>query len=230
MEKLKIINRSGAEIRLTKLVVDAQIGETITIPPDHEHNYACDSKLIDNVIRLDLPHQHPSNQPCIHLDGNFIDANKIAYVRMGDGDRWFVDPVHRATKLVRKHVYNSTISPIALAEFVLEQAGETKRVPDSDPAVWTAWWEITVPSRQKYLLIVDPVAALKAHRRYFVQGRGGPPLFGSPDEVMSRQQNNNVNGDICDIVMTQCNEYVEVKEHPRGMLELTSSSKPPYLV
>jgi len=120
MRKLKIINRSGVEIQLAKLVVDIQIGEIITIAPDHEHNYPCNRYLNDKSIHLDLALQYPINSPCIFLNGDFIDANKIAYVRKGDGNCWFVDPVHRPAKLVRKHVYNSTISPIALMECVSE--------------------------------------------------------------------------------------------------------------
>jgi hypothetical protein len=62
---------------------------------------------------------------------------------------------------------------MALVECVLEQSGETKRVPENIyPARNTAWWEITVPSRTKYLLIMDPVAVVIGHRRYFVQGGG----------------------------------------------------------
>jgi hypothetical protein len=80
------------------------------------------------------------------------------------------------------------------------------------------------------MLIVDPVAVEKGNRRYFVRRGGGPPLFGSIDDVMLRQQNNNVNGNICEVKMRQSNEYVEVKENTHGMLESTSSWRPPFLV
>jgi hypothetical protein len=231
MKKLKIINRSGMAIQLTELISGIQLEETISIAPDEERNYKCDRDFHDRRICLDLPLQYPINRPRIFLHGDFIDANKIAYVRKGDGNRWFVDPVHRAAKLVRKHVYNSTVSPIALVECVLEQIGETRRVPGTmDAARWTAWSEITVRSRTKHMLIVDPVAVEKGNRRYFVRRGGGPPLFGSIDDVMLRQQNNNVNGNICEIKMRQSNEYVEVKENSHGMLESTSSWRPPFLV
>jgi len=232
MKKLKIINRSGVAIQLTELIAGIQIGEIITIPLDCEHNYPCDRYLDDKSIRLDLSPEHSVDRSCIHLNGDFMDANKIAYVRKGRDDRWFVDPVRRGAKLVRKLVYNSTISPIALVECVSERTGETRRVRENiDTASWTAWSEITVPSRKKYVLIVDPVAMKRKQRKYFVRRGGGPPLVGSTAEVhMLRQQNENVNGDISEIIMTQSNEYVEVKENSHGMLEWTSAWRPRFLV
>jgi hypothetical protein len=219
MKKLKIINRSGVAIRLAELIAGIQIGEIITIAPDCEHNYPCNRYLEDKSIRLDLPPQHSVDCPCIHLNGDFMDANKIAYVRKGDGDRWFVDPIRRGAKLVRKRVCNSTASEIALAEFVLERIGETRRVPGkTDRAPWTAWWEIEMPSRTKNLLIVDPEAVVFQHRTYFGRG-GGPPLVGSSAEPhMLRQQNENIH----EIEMASHFKHVEVKEEsPGGSLELT---------
>ncbi len=128
MRKLKIINRLGVEIQLVELVAHKKIGGIITIAPDHEYKYPCNHNLDQKNIRLCLPHQHPINQSFIYLSSDFIDVNKITYVKKGDGDCWFVDPVHKATKLVRKHVYNSTFSPIALVECVLERIRDTIRV------------------------------------------------------------------------------------------------------
>jgi len=85
-----------------------------------------------------------------------------------------------------------------------------------------------MPSRTKNLLIVDPVAVVKQHRKYFGRG-GGPPLVGSTAEVhVLRQQNNNVN--IHEIKMASHNEHVEVKERSRGLLDWTSSWRPRFLV
>jgi len=120
MKKLKIINRSGVAIQLTELIAGIHIGEIITIALDCEHNYPCNHYLEDKAICLDLPPQHSVDRPCIHLNGDFMDANKIAYVRKGDGDRWFCRPYTHRAKLVRKCVCNSTPSQIALVEFVLE--------------------------------------------------------------------------------------------------------------
>jgi hypothetical protein len=161
----------------------------------------------------------------LYLD--FMIRNKIAYGRKGDGDLWFVDTIRRRGKLVRKCVSNGATSQIAVAEFVLERIGETQRVPGSnDPARWTAWSEITVDSRSKELLIVDPVAVENKVRRYFGREGGGPRLLGSIDQVnMLRQQNNNVNGDMHEIIMTKHNEHVEVKELSGGMLDWTSSRR-----
>jgi hypothetical protein len=228
MKKLKIINRSGVEIQLTELIAGVRIGKIIIIAADCEHNYPCNRYLDDNSIRLDLPSQHPVDRLCIHLNGDFMDANKIAYVRKGDGDRWFVDPIRRGAKLVRKRVCNSTHSRIALAEFVLERIGETRRVPGKiDRAPWTAWWEIEMPSRTKNLLIVDPVAVVEGHRKYF--GReGGLALVGSDADIhMLRQQNNNEN--IHEIKMASHAEHVDIKAFSDQLL-LRSSWRPPFLV
>jgi len=229
MKKLKIINRSGVVIQLAELIAGIQIGEIITIAPDCEHNYPCNRYLDDKSIRLDLSPQHSVDCPCIHLNGDFMDANKIAYVRKGDGDRWFVDPICRGAKLVRKHVRNSTPLQIALAEFVFERKGETVRVPGMiDHELWTAWWEIEMPSRTKKLLIVDPVAVVKQQRKYFGRG-GGLPIVGSIPEVdVLRRQNNNVN--IHEIKMASHNEHLEVKERSPGLLDWTSSWRPRLLV
>jgi hypothetical protein len=158
-----------------------------------------------------------------------MDANKIAYVRKGAVDRWFVDPIPRGAKLVRKHVCNSTHSQIAVAEFVSERIGETRRVLGRiDPPPWTAWWEIDMPSRTKNLLIVDPVALVEKHQKYFGRG-GGLPLVGSNADIqVLRRQNNNKN--IHEIKMASHDEHVEVKEIPGGLLDLISSWRPPFLV
>jgi hypothetical protein len=218
MKELKIINRSGVVIRLAKLIAGIQIGEIITIAPDCEHNYPCDRYLDDKSIRLDLPSQHSVDRPCIHLNSDFMDANKIAYVRKGDGDRWFVDPICRGAKLVKKHVCNSTPSQIALVEFASERRG-TRRVPGrTDRQPWTAFWEIEVPSRTKNLLIVDPVAVVNKHRIYF--GRvGGLPLVGCTANVHELRDHYKY---IQEIEMTSHFEHVEVKaKSPGGSLELT---------
>ncbi|CAM6050603.1 unnamed protein product [Sphagnum compactum] len=137
MKKLKIINRSGMTIQLAEIFAGIQIGEIIAIALDCEHNYPCNRYLEDRSIRLDLTPQHRVDRPCIHLNGDFMDANKIAYVRKGYGDHWFVDPIRRGAKLVRKRVCNSTPSQIALAELVFERKGETRRVPGKiDRALW----------------------------------------------------------------------------------------------
>jgi len=126
MKNLKIINRSGVEIQLAELIGPIQIGKIITIRRDSEHNYPCNRYLENKSIRLDLPSQHSVDRSCIYLNGDFMDANKIAYVRKGAGDRWFVDPIPRGAKLVRKRVCNSTHSQIAVAEFASERIGETR--------------------------------------------------------------------------------------------------------
>lgn len=85
-----------------------------------------------------------------------------------------------------------------------------------------------MPSRTKNLLTVDPVVVVEKHRKYFGRG-GGLPLVGSLTRVwMLRQQNNNMN--IHEITMASHNEHVEVKQSFDGLLELTSSWRPPFLV
>jgi len=42
-----------------------------------------------------------SKEAYIYLFGNFMEANKILYVKKGDGGYWFVNLVHMVTKLVR---------------------------------------------------------------------------------------------------------------------------------
>lgn len=97
----------------------------------------------------------------------------------------------------------------------------------SDPVRWTAWWEIKVDSRKINLLIVDPVAAKKGHRRYFGLEGSGLPLQGSIDDVNRlRRQSNNVNGDIHEITMTPRNERLEVKGGSHGMLNWTLLWRP----
>jgi hypothetical protein len=222
MKKLKIINRSWKSIQLTKLDGDIQIGDTITIAPDQEYKYACHSEMGDKTIRLRLPHENPIRKPFVYLNADFMQRNKIAYVRKGAHDCWFVDPIRRGVKLVRKCVHNSTASRIVVREFVLERIGETKRVPEKiDAATWTAWWGITVASRSKDLLIVDPVAVENKDRRYF---------GGKAEDNIWRQQNDNVNGDIDEIKMTKHAEHVEVKERSDGMLDWTPSRRRWFLV
>jgi hypothetical protein len=218
MKKLKIINRSGVEIQLAELIAGIQIGEIITIAPDGEKSYPCNRYLDDKSIRLDLPTQHPVDRPCIHLNGDFMDANQIAYVRKGNGDRWFVDPICRGAKLVTKHVRNSTPSQIALVESVPVRSG-TRRVPGrTDRSPWTAFWEIEVPSRTKNLLIVDPVAVANQHRIYFGRGRGLPLVGSTADVHELRDHYKNIE----EIEMASHYEHVEVKEKsPGGSLELT---------
>ncbi|CAK9200765.1 unnamed protein product [Sphagnum troendelagicum] len=226
MKNLKIINRSGEEIQLVELVDTIQIGEIITVRRDSEHNYPCNRYLEDKSIRLDLPSQHSVDRSCIYLNGDFMETNKIAYVRKGAGDRWFVDPIPRGAKLVRKRVCNSTHAQIAVAEFASEQIGKTRRVPGRiDPPPWTAWWEIQIPERKKNLLVVDPG---NKDRKYFGR-RGGEPLVGSNADIrVLRQQNNNEN--IHEIKIASHDEHVEVKEIPGGLLDLISSWRPPFLV
>jgi hypothetical protein len=223
MQELKIINRSGQSIR-SEMQFACLPGNRIPINPDCEHNYLCDRYLKTKAICLYL-----SPGRCIFLYNDFIDKNMIAYVRKGDGDHWFVDPIPRGAKLVRKHVCNSTPSQIAVAEFASERTGVTRRPPGSDDlAPWTAWWEIQIPSRMKGLLIVDHGAVVKKHRKYFGRG-GGVPLVGNDTDVqVLRLQNNNVN--IFEINMASHNEHVEVKEIPGGLLDLTSSWRPRFLV
>jgi hypothetical protein len=229
MKKLKIINCSGEKIQLAELIAGIQIGIIITIALDCEHNYPCNPCLEGKSIRLDLPPQNHVDRPCIHLNGDFMDANKIAYVRKGDVDRWFVDPIHRGAKLVRKRVRNSTFSQIAVVEFVLERIGETRQVTRKiDPPPRTAWWEIEMPSRTKNLLIVDPVAVVEKHQKYFGRG-GGLPLVGSDVDIhVLRQQNKNKN--IHEIKMASHDEHMEVKGISAGLLYLTSSWRPLFLV
>ncbi len=113
-------------IQLAELITGIQIGKIITIAPDCKHNYLCNCYFEDKSICLDLPTQHPVDRPCIHLNGDFMDATKITYVRKGDGDHWFADPIRRRAKLMRKCVCNSTPSQVALAQFVVERIGETR--------------------------------------------------------------------------------------------------------
>jgi hypothetical protein len=40
-------------------------------------------------------------EPYIYLFGNFMEANKITYVKKGDGDYWFVNLVQMVAKLVK---------------------------------------------------------------------------------------------------------------------------------
>jgi hypothetical protein len=216
MKNLKIINRSGEEIQLVELVNTIQIGDIIPIPEGYEHNYRCNRDLDDKSIRLHLPHQQSVDlRPRIHLNGDFMDANQIAYVRKGYGDRWFVDPIPRQAKLVTKHVCNSNASEFALAEFVLGKVGQTKRVPGrTDHAPWNAWWEIPIPERTKNLLVVDPG---NKDRKYFGRG-GGQSLVGSNAELDELREQNK---DMHEIDMASHFERVEVKKNsPGGSLEL----------
>ncbi|CAM6028860.1 unnamed protein product [Sphagnum balticum] len=218
--KLKIINRSGMEIQLVKLVGDIEIGEIIIIAKDKELDYAFYRDLSNKSIRLDLPHQE-----CIYLNGDFMEANKIAYVRKGDGDCWFVDPICRAAKLVRKRVCNSTTSQIALVEFVFGRSGETTRVAGKDDhAIWTACWETIVAARKKNMLIVDPEAVGKKQRIYFGRGGDSPSFHSTTDVNMLRRHEN-----IHEIEMASHHEHVEVKVRSHG-LDWTSSWRPPFLV
>jgi hypothetical protein len=224
MKNLKIINRSGVEIQLAELLVDTPVREIITMAPNCEHNYPYNRYLENTSIRLDLPSQHGVDR--IYLYGDFMDANKIAYVRKGAGDRWFVDPICRGAKLVRKHVCNSTGSQIAVAELVVERIGETRRVPGkNDHPPWTAQWKIEMSPRTKKLLIVDPVAVSNSHRKYF-GGEGRLPLLGSIAELDVLIQEN-VN--ILEFKRAH-NEHVKVKRRPDGLLDWTSSWRPRFFV
>jgi len=120
MRKLKNFNCSEVDIQLEEFAYNHRFGDIITIALGHKHKYLLDMELDYKSIRLTLHHQYPIEEPYISLFSDFMQANKIAYVRRGDGDCWFVDPVSREAKLVKKCVCNCTISQIALAEFVLE--------------------------------------------------------------------------------------------------------------
>jgi hypothetical protein len=65
------------------------IGDIITIPLDHKNIY------------LTLFHQCFLRNPNIYPFGNFMEVNKITYVKKGDGDYWFVNLVCMVAKLVR---------------------------------------------------------------------------------------------------------------------------------
>ncbi len=65
---------------------------------DWEYNHHCtrSQKHLLNFIS-----SMSSKEPYIYLFGNFMEANKITYVKKGDGDYWFVNLVHMVAKLVR---------------------------------------------------------------------------------------------------------------------------------
>jgi hypothetical protein len=226
MPTLKIINCSGVTIQSVKIIYGLDEND-IPINSNCEHNYRFPRYLDYKGIRLRLPSIPHVDHPFIFLDNIFVDDNEIAYVRKGAGDHWFVDPIRRGAKLVRKRVCNSTPSQIAVAEFASERNGETRRLLQIiAPAPWTAWWETEIASRTNRLLIVDPA---NGHRKYFARGAGLPLVGNDPDVQVLRQQNNNV--PIHEINMASPhNEHVEVKEIPGGLLVLTSSWRPWFLV
>jgi hypothetical protein len=77
------------------------IKDLITIALDHKHKYLLHNELDHKNICFTLFHQCLLRNPNIYPCGNFMQANKVTYVKKGDGDYWFVNLVHMVAKLVR---------------------------------------------------------------------------------------------------------------------------------
>jgi hypothetical protein len=217
MKKLKIINHSGLNIGVAMFSELQQSENGKLILNDGEINYPCDRKNLLKKICLIL-----SPTLRVFLSSFFMETNKIAYVRKGAGDDWFVDPIHRKAKLVKKWVCNRAPSQITVAEFVLEQKEGIRPPGSSGPPWWTAWWETNIDSMEKRLVIV---VVGQRHRNYFVRGGGLPLVGNNPDVEVLRQQNNNQN---IHQIEASPDEHVEVKEIRDGLLNLKSSRRPPF--
>jgi len=214
MRKLKFINRSGKDIKLSEWFFGREIMEPITIAPNDGYEYQCDSNLLSKTIKIQVPCENPPGELEMFLRDDFLEKYKIAYVRKGDNDCWFIDPVSKGAKLLRKLVHNTTTSGIVLKESVSERSGETRRVHENrDPAVWNASWEVVVASKTMNTLIVDPKAVQEGHRTYS-GGKEGGLQFPNIHQSIRRKHN----------------EYVKVKEHSNGELNWRSWMLPYKLV
>jgi hypothetical protein len=80
-------------IEFCDVVGNFRIGDIIIIALDHKHMYLLDNELDHKSICLTLSHQCLLRNPNIYLFGNFMEVNKITYVKKGDGDYCFVNLV-----------------------------------------------------------------------------------------------------------------------------------------
>jgi hypothetical protein len=88
-------------LKVCDVVGNLQIGDIIIITLDHKHKYLSNIELDHKSICLILSRQCLLRNPNIYLFGNFMEVNKITYVKKGDGDYWFVNLIRMVEKLVK---------------------------------------------------------------------------------------------------------------------------------
>jgi hypothetical protein len=88
-------------LKVCDVVGNFQIRDIITITLGHKHKYLLNNQLDHKSICLTLSHQWLLRNLNIYIFGNFMEVNKITYVKKGDGDYWFVNLVRMVAKLVK---------------------------------------------------------------------------------------------------------------------------------
>ncbi len=73
-------------LKVCDLVSNFQIGDIIPIALDHKHKYLSDNELDHKKHLLNFISSMSFKEPYIYLFGNFMEADKITYVKKGDGD------------------------------------------------------------------------------------------------------------------------------------------------